>query len=120
VNELNSIKWFSDKSSESYINGLKKFTKFIKGLPITIEKKKEEKMPTSNKCNGMIFVFTGFRSAELEEKIRDCGGTVGSGVNKKTTHLVMKEKGSSSGKEQKAIDMGITIFDKNEIEEFLG
>jgi len=120
VGELNSIKGFSDTSSKSFITGLKKFKEFVKDLPITIKKKEEVKMPTSNKCEGKVFVFTGFRSEELEEKIRSCNGEVGSGVNKRTTHLVMKKKGSGSGKEQKAIDLGITIWDKDEIEKFLG
>jgi hypothetical protein len=31
----------------------------------------------------------------------------------------MKEKGSGSGKEKKAIDMGIKILDINELEELL-
>jgi DNA ligase (NAD+) len=125
IETLCNISGFSEISATAYINGIKKFQEFIKDLPITIKKvNKEEgvnKMKKgSQKCAGMVFVFTGFRSDELEDKICNNGGEVGRGVNGKTTHLVMKEKGSGTVKEKMAIEKGITIWNISDLEEHLG
>lgn len=115
---LKSIKGYSEKSANAYIKGNKIFKKFIETLPVTIAKKVEIKKMVNGKYSGMVFVFTGYRNSEIEAKLIAGGGEIGSGVSKKTTHLVMKEKGSGSGKEKKAIELGIKILDKNEIERF--
>lgn len=121
IEVLKSINGFSDKSAKAYLRGVSLFKEFIKPLPITVQKaKKESKKITGSKCNGMIVVFTGFRDDDLETKIKEAGGEIGSGVSKKTTHLIMKKKGSGSGKEQKAIDLGIIIWTKEELINFLG
>jgi DNA ligase (NAD+) len=113
VTDILKVEGFAEKSAKDYLQGLMKFKEFIKGLPISI--KKEEKVKViSNKFAGMTIVFTGFRRKDWEQKIVENGGVVGSGVTKKTTHLVMKVKGSGSGKEQKALDLGITIMDADE------
>jgi DNA ligase (NAD+) len=125
VETLCNISGFSEISAMAYINGIKKFKEFIKDLPITIKKINKNKEPEQMKkkglkCSGMVFVFTGFRSDELEDKICDNGGEVGRGVNGKTTHLVMKEKGSGTVKEKMAIEKGITIWNINDLEKYLG
>ena len=121
MDSIVSINGFSEKSANVYINGLPKFNKFISNLPITIKKGGEEKMKKkSSKCEGMVVVFTGFRSAEMEKEIIINGGEIGSGVSKNTTHLIMKQKGSGTAKENKAIDLGITIWTGEELADFLG
>jgi NAD-dependent DNA ligase len=122
---LLEINGFSEISARAYLGGIKKFKEFIKDLPITIKKinknKEAEQMKKKgSKCEAMVFVFTGFRSDELEDKICNNGGEVGRGVNGKTTHLVMKEKGSGTVKEKMAIEKGITIWNISDLEEHLG
>ena len=67
----------------------------------------------------MVFVFTGVRRVDLEEKIEQMSGKIGSSVSKNTTHLVMKEVGSGSSKEKKAIELGIKILTINQLEQLI-
>mgnify|MGYP005845525947 CR=1 FL=1 len=118
IDEVKSIEGFADKSAEIYVNNYDKFFKFIKDLPITISKN-EKVEPESNDLEGMVVVFTGVRDKSLEEVIISRGGDVRGSVSKKTTHLVMKKKGSGSSKENKAIDLGIEILEIGELEKIL-
>lgn len=53
--------------------------------------------------DGMVFIFTGFRSPDLKEKIQQNGGLVVDSYSKKVTHVVTNDPGSTSGKMGKAI-----------------
>jgi len=50
----------------------------------------------------LIYLFTGIRDKELEEKITARSGTIGSSVNKNTTYLVAKDPTGNSSKLVKA------------------
>lgn len=65
----------------------------------------------------MTVVFTGFRSSEAENKLKEKGHKIGSSVSKKTTCLVVKEKGLGTTKEKKAEQYGIPIFTFEEFKE---
>lgn len=119
IDDIILIDGFSDISAKMYLNGIDNFNKFIKNLPITINKT-EKIEPTSNDLNGQSYVFTGIRRKDLEEIIISKGGIIGSGVSKNTSVLVMKEKGSGSSKEQKAEQLGIRILNVYELEKELG
>jgi DNA ligase (NAD+) len=71
---------------------------------------------TSGILYGKQIVFTGFRNADLEKKIETLGGEIGNSLSKKTSILVMKEKGSGSSKEKKAIDYGVIVMTIEEFE----
>jgi DNA ligase (NAD+) len=73
----------------------------------------------SNRCVGKIFVFTGFRSVGMTDDIEEQGGKVGNTVTYETTHLIMKKLDSGSGKESKAIDLGVCIWSEQQMEKFL-
>ena len=118
INQVLEIEGFADISAQSYINGYDEFFNFIKELPITIEEKKES-IKISNDLDGMTFVFTGTRRSDLESLIESRGGKIGSGVSKVTTHLIMKEIGSGSSKEKKAIELGIKIMTVEQLEDLL-
>ena len=51
-----------------------------------------------------------FRSAELEFKIRQQGGKIATGVTGNTTILVTDDPNSTTGKAQKARQLGIKIY----------
>ena len=68
---------------------------------------------------GKQIVFTGFRNPELEKKIEALGGEVANSLSKKTSILIMKEKGSGSSKEKKALDYGVEVMTVEEFEKFL-
>ena len=68
---------------------------------------------------GKSFVFTGIRVPEYEKFIVENGGKIGSSISKNTTHLVMKSKGSGSNKEKKAIELGISILEIEDLEKII-
>jgi len=118
VDQVLSIEGFADISAKSYVDSYDKFFDFIRDLPITIEEKKES-VKVSSDLDGMVFVFTGVRRSDLEEKIESRGGKIGSGVSKNTTHLVMKAVGSGSSKEKKAVELGIKIMTVEDLEKMI-
>jgi len=118
INQVLEIEGFADISAQSYIDGYDKFFEFIDGLPITI-KEKVETIKVSNDLDGMTFVFTGVRRADLEEVIESRGGKIGGSVSKNTTHLVMKAVGSGSSKEKKAIELGVEVITVEQLETLL-
>jgi NAD-dependent DNA ligase len=118
VEQVISVEGFAEISAKTYVDSYNDFFNFIKGLPITISEKVEV-VKTGNDLEGKQFVFTGVRRKDLEEVIVSRGGVIGGSVSKNTTHLVMKEKGSGSSKETKAISLGVTIFTVEELEDLL-
>jgi DNA ligase (NAD+) len=74
---------------------------------------------TSGILYGKQIVFTGFRNPELEKKIETLGGEVVNSLSKRTAILVMKEKGSGSTKEKKALDYGVKVMTVEEFGNFL-
>ena len=117
VDQIIALDGFSKKSAESFLAGFDKFWDWIEVLPITVDYSKPVEMTvTDGSFSGEVVVFTGFRSPDLEDKIKSEGGTMGSGVNKKATILVVKDKSSTSSKMKKAQDLGITILSRTELE----
>jgi len=118
VDDVMIIDGFAESSAKSYIDGYDKFFEFIQGLPITIEERKEP-VKMSSDLDGMSFVFTGLRDKISEEIITSRGGKIGSSVSKNTTHLIMKEVGSGSSKEKKAVELGVKIMTVEQLETML-
>lgn len=65
---------------------------------------------------GEKIVMTGFRDKELQEKIEARGGKVASSVSKNTTMVIAQDVNSTSGKVQKAKDLGIPIFSQRDFD----
>ena len=118
LEDIVKIEGFSDISAKIYLDGIVKFKDFIKNLPIEI-KKTEKIVAKSNDLQGQVYVFTGVRNKEFESIIQERGGKIASGVSKNVTVLVMKEKGSGTEKEKKAMDFGIRIVTIEELEKEL-
>ena len=118
VDQVMSIEGFAEISAKSYVDSYDEFFNFVKDLPITITEKVEV-VKTGSDLDGKQFVFTGVRRKDLEEIIVSRGGVIGGSVSKNTTYLVMKEKGSGSSKETKAISLGVTILTVEELEDLL-
>lgn len=118
LDQVMSIEGFAEISAQSYIDSYDKYFDFIKDLPIQITKKAQT-VTTGTGLEGKQFVFTGVRRADLEAVIESKGGKIGSGVTKNTTHLVVREVGSGSSKEKKAIELGIEILTVEQLENLL-
>lgn len=70
---------------------------------------------------GQKFVFSGFRSKELEQQIDDRGGKIVTSVSKKTSGIIVANKnGKETGKIAKAQGIGVKVYTKYEfIEKFI-
>lgn len=70
---------------------------------------------------GQKFVFSGFRSKELEQIIIDRGGKTVTSVSNKTSCVIISSKGGkASGKIVKANTLGIPVYTKEEfMKEFM-
>lgn len=106
--DLLKIDGFSEIRMNNFVKGLNLFSFYLKSLPIKIKQK--EKIIITDKYKDLNIVFTGFRDEELEKQIKLGGGIISSGISKKVTHLVCKELNSGSGKELKALELGIKII----------
>jgi NAD-dependent DNA ligase len=117
IEEVSKIEGIGEVLANEYVNKYDIFFEFIKDLPITLKKKSD--VVLGNALTGKQFVFTGIRLPEYEKIITENGGKIGSSVSKNTSYLVMKAKGSGSGKEAKAISLGVQILDVVELETLL-
>jgi len=120
---LTTIKGISSKLAINYIDGIDKFNLFLADVNsnhthITIKENKPKAL-TSNSCSNINVVFSGIRNKILQQTIIDNGGIIGSGISKKTSHLVMKVIGSGSSKEVKATKLGVNIMTINDFTQYI-
>lgn len=114
---VEKIDGFSDTTATVYVENYDRFFAWAFMLPVTI---KYSKARQTGKFSKDTFVFTGCRADnDLATKIENLGGVIEDGISKSTTYLVMKVKGSGSGKEIKAAKMGIKIITLGEMKEMV-
>lgn len=90
-------------SAVEFVDNISKFVSFTEDTRV------------SDVLVGQKFVFSGFRSKELEKDIIDRGGKIVSSVSKKTNGIVVNNKDSKqSTKVVKAESLGIEIYTKEE------
>lgn len=118
VVDIMQVEGFEQKTASKIAAGYPAFLEFLGKVSGYITFAKYEAKKVGN-LTGKVFVFTGFRSKELEEKIVNAGGTMGSTVSSKTTYLVTAEPNSTSGKAVKARDLGVTVIGQQELTEML-
>lgn len=116
--KVSKIKGFK-KMAAVFAKGVKKFRKFMKKHPITVEVIEEEKkeIKSDSPLYNKKIVFTGVRDKTLEEKIKSVGGIVNTAVSGKTNILICKDKHENSSKLKKAKDNGIEIYELDEFKE---
>ena len=121
VDEVVAIDGFAKKTAQVFVDNWDNFYNFISDLPITIKQETiaVNKDIAEQDLSGKSFCFTGVRLPEVEEQIVNRGGSIASGVSKKTTYLITKSKGSGSSKESKAEQLGVKVMDIQELNLFL-
>jgi DNA ligase (NAD+) len=113
LEDIVKVDGFSDISANVYLENIDAFWKFADSINVNILT--EVVPPASTELEGNVFVFSGFRSAELEADIESLGGKMGSSVSGKTTHLVVKDKTATTSKITKAEKLGINIWDQEDL-----
>lgn len=112
---INDIEGFSDKTTSKIVESLPWAEKFVENLKPYISLK--EDICCLDDLKDMKVVFTGFRDKDLEEIIKNRGGKTVTSISKNTTVLVVADKYSKSSKTQKAIELNIPIYEKEEFME---
>jgi len=75
----------------------------------------QQEVRVSDSLKGHKIVMTGFRDKKMEEHIAERGGKVVGSVSKNTTILVVAKKtGKLTGKLEKASQLGIPIYEREE------
>lgn len=106
---------FSVETGKQYAEGLKPFRKFLnESKPWITPRAYVAPKRAGSKLANQVVVFTGFRDAALEAVIQSQGGKIGSSVSSTTTILLVKDKGSTSSKAQKAADVGAKVMTAQE------
>lgn len=112
------IDGFSDKSAKKIIENLPWAEKFVNNLRPYITLKEQRRV--SNDFIDIKVVFSGFRDTCLEDEIKKRGGKVSTSVSKNTSLLIVADKNASSSKLDKAIDLEIPIYDRDEFMDEFG
>lgn len=118
--DILKINGFGDIQADIFVENYKKFIDFYKSLSSVLTFKTKVETTESNIYQGRVFCFTGFRNKAMEDIISKNGGKVSATYTKAVTDLVIKEKGSGSSKEQKAMSAGIRIYSESEFRDLLG
>ena len=113
MSEIMNIEGFDTITAEQALNVIDDFKDFYSEMQsyITIEEEVEKGTAFADQK----ICFSGIRDKELAAQIEALGGTVQSGVSGKTTLLVTKDVNSTTGKPQKARELGIEIIDIEEM-----
>ena len=106
------VNWFRDAHNMQRYQNLRE----------KIEVTQASNEPTGNRCEGLTFVVTGdvhhYKNRnELKAYIESQGGKVASAVSGSTNFLINNDVTSTSGKNQKAKQLGIPIISEDEFVE---
>ena len=118
---LTSIAGIGPEKSASFINWFRdarnrqRYHHLLEKLQVT----QSSNEPTGNLCEGLTFVVTGdvhhYKNRnELKAYIESQGGKVASAVSGSTSYLINNDVTSTSGKNQKAQQLGIPILSEDE------
>ena len=121
---LTSIAGIGPEKSASFINWFRdarnrqRYHHLLEKLQVT----QASNEPTGNLCEGLTFVVTGdvhhYKNRnELKAYIESQGGKVASAVSGSTSYLINNDVTSTSGKNQKAQQLGIPILSEDEFVE---
>jgi len=100
----------------SFVNGRQEFLRFL-----ALTKWEPPKAKSSaKKLSKYTFVFTGFRDAKLQAFLENNGANIAGSISKKVTHVIVREKGFTSEKTKKAIELGSKIITADQARKMVG
>jgi DNA ligase (NAD+) len=118
VQELSAVPGFGQDKAEAFREGFDARREIIIGLhavSVTPAPYEAPAAPTGSTLAGQAVCFTGVRDKALEASIAAAGGLIKSSVSKNVTILVCKDPSSTSGKAQKARNLGIEVIGLDEM-----
>ena len=114
IEDLMKINGMGELKSQLFKNNLEKFYDFYEDLGFKLKKINVKTIVNKGIFLNVYFVFTGFRSDELEKFIKDNGGEVENSITSKTNYLIMKDRNKITNKIEKAIEKGVKIISKDD------
>ena len=106
--------------AEAMVDGFKKNSDLIDELLKYVTLVKPQAASNTGPLVSKTFCFTGCRATpDQETALMAAGGKVVSGVSSKTTHLVVADLSSESGKMKKAKELGLVILDLGQFQRLL-
>ncbi len=118
VHKIMGVDGFDEITATQAVNVIDDFKDFFTEVKDYVTIAEEVEVGTS--LEGQKICFSGIRDKELAAEIEAQGGTVQGSVSGKTTLLVTKDVNSTTGKPQKARDLGIEIIDIEEMRKRVG
>jgi len=126
VKLLQNVKGIAKNSAERFVSNIKEFLDFLKetelenklskieeGIEMK-EKEKEKQILENHPLFGKKIVMTGFRDKILENKLIEIGAEMSTSVNKNIFVVLVKDLDETTGKAQKARDLGIELMTPDE------
>jgi NAD-dependent DNA ligase len=129
IKRISEIKGMALKSAKDFVEKIDDFEDFLMETDMfyklnQYEKArvegsvKEKAVDVTNPLYGKSIVFSGFRNAELEKKLKEMGAKIGSSVSKNTFAVVVKDsEGDETGKVLDAKKLGVMVVS---LDEFVG
>ena len=117
INNLKQINGWEIKTSKLFVTNFDDFIKFFNSIKKYIKLEAIKKV-INGEFTDKIIVLTGFRDKELQNKIENQGGKIGSSISKNTDFLVVKDQimiDEPTDKIKKAIDLNIKIITKDQL-----
>jgi NAD-dependent DNA ligase/DNA polymerase/3'-5' exonuclease PolX len=116
VARIAEIKGMSTKTAEAFVEKIPAFIEFIHeaGLDTKLVPEKKAAVDESHPLYGKSIVMTGFRDAEILDKLKNVGAKLGSSVSKNTFIVLVKDKEDETGKAADARKLGIAIMTPDE------
>ena len=119
INNLKSINGWEEKTSSLFVSNYKEFKKFYNALKqYIIIRKQQNKQIIKNKYTDKTVVMSGFRDAEIQQKLEESGAKISNSVSKNTDYLIVKDQNTideNTGKVQKAHELGVKIITKDTV-----
>jgi NAD-dependent DNA ligase len=113
--KISTIKGMADKTADAFVERIPYFINFIKEAGLVKKLAFEKKdVDQSHPLFGKSIVMTGFRDAELQNKLKEVGVKVGSSVSSKTFMLLVKDTDEDSSKVLDAKKFGVLILTAQE------
>ena len=118
---VSNIKGMGDKSAETFVENLGAFHRFVEeaGLTsrLTIVPAKKVHVPSGHALFGKTIVMSGFRSTELEARLKEVGAKMGTSVSGNTSYLLVRDKADGTQKLLDAKKHSVPVYTP---EEFVG
>ena len=111
--KLLKLKGLAEKTVDLFVDNIENFKVFLikAKLMYKLEQYKKISLKKEGVLSNKTIIFTGFRNSELERKIKENGGKIGSSVSKSTTYVLYDDNKltPTSDKYYKAKELNILM-----------